>query len=91
MADTTVKQWDWLINIDAKGVFLGMKSVIPQMADYAANKYQAPKDQLEDSYHPMARLGKTAEIARAALFLAFYEASFITGVELPVEGGYMAQ
>jgi NAD(P)-dependent dehydrogenase (short-subunit alcohol dehydrogenase family) len=41
--------------------------------------------------HPMARLGKPEEVARAILFLASEEASFITGVVLPVDGGYLAQ
>ncbi|MBP37901.1 MAG: SDR family oxidoreductase [Dehalococcoidia bacterium] len=43
------------------------------------------------SLHPMGRLGKPAEIANAALFLASDEASFITGANLPVDGGYTAQ
>jgi NAD(P)-dependent dehydrogenase (short-subunit alcohol dehydrogenase family) len=41
--------------------------------------------------HPMGRLGRPEEIARAALFLASSEASFITGACLPVDGGYTAQ
>lgn len=45
---------------------------------------------LEDA-HPMGRLARPEEIARAALFLASDEASFITGVCLPVDGGYTAQ
>ncbi|MFA3919928.1 SDR family NAD(P)-dependent oxidoreductase [Ruegeria hyattellae] len=39
---------------------------------------------------PMARLGKPIEIARPVLFLASDDASFITGAELVVDGGYTA-
>lgn len=41
--------------------------------------------------HPMARLGRPAEVAQAILFLASDDASFITGAVLPVDGGYLAQ
>ncbi|WP_354638966.1 SDR family NAD(P)-dependent oxidoreductase [Kitasatospora camelliae] len=41
--------------------------------------------------HPMGRLGEPSEVARAILFLASDEASFITGAVLPVDGGYLAQ
>jgi len=36
---------------------------------------------------PMGRLGKPEEVANAAYFLVSEEASFITGVVLPVDGG----
>ena len=41
--------------------------------------------------HPMGRLGEADEIAKAALFLASDDASFITGANLAVDGGYTAQ
>jgi NAD(P)-dependent dehydrogenase (short-subunit alcohol dehydrogenase family) len=40
---------------------------------------------------PMGREGKIEEVANANLFLASDEASYITGIELPVDGGYLAQ
>jgi len=36
---------------------------------------------------PMGRMGKTEEIAKAALFLASDDSSFVTGIELFVDGG----
>ena len=40
---------------------------------------------------PLGRLGQPDEVARAALFLASDDASFITGACLPVDGGYTSQ
>jgi NAD(P)-dependent dehydrogenase (short-subunit alcohol dehydrogenase family) len=39
---------------------------------------------------PMKRVGHVDEVARANLFLASDEASYITGAELPVDGGFLA-
>lgn len=39
---------------------------------------------------PMPRLGRPRDVAQAALFLASEEASFMTGVNLMVDGGWMA-
>lgn len=40
---------------------------------------------------PLQRLGKPADIASAALFLASDESSYITGAELVIDGGFSAQ
>jgi NAD(P)-dependent dehydrogenase (short-subunit alcohol dehydrogenase family) len=40
--------------------------------------------------HPMHRFGRAEEVAEAALYLASDAASFTTGIELPVDGGWLA-
>jgi NAD(P)-dependent dehydrogenase (short-subunit alcohol dehydrogenase family) len=40
--------------------------------------------------YPLERFGRVDDVAAAILYLASDEASFITGVALPVDGGYTA-
>jgi NAD(P)-dependent dehydrogenase (short-subunit alcohol dehydrogenase family) len=48
-------------------------------------EYQALADK-----HPMCRLGQPEEIAYGALYLASDESAFVTGIALPIDGGYTA-
>ncbi|GAA3410509.1 SDR family NAD(P)-dependent oxidoreductase [Paenibacillus hodogayensis] len=60
----------------------------PMTADLFAN------DQMKQwflSQTPLPRLGNPEDIANGVLFLASDESSFITGVELPIDGGYYAK
>ena len=40
---------------------------------------------------PLGRMGQPLEVAQGILFLASDESSFVTGTELVVDGGYLAQ
>jgi NAD(P)-dependent dehydrogenase (short-subunit alcohol dehydrogenase family) len=51
-------------------------------ADERANKIAAT---------PLRRIGKPIEVAYGVLFLASDEASFVTGTELVIDGGFIAQ
>lgn len=54
------------------------------MADYS------PARQRFVNHTPMGRFGEPEEIARAALFLACSDSSFITGAVLVVDRGWTA-
>jgi NAD(P)-dependent dehydrogenase (short-subunit alcohol dehydrogenase family) len=53
------------------------------MADPAWRQATLPK-------YPLGRFGRTDDVAAAILYLASDEAAFVTGVALPVDGGYTA-
>ncbi|WP_216851091.1 SDR family NAD(P)-dependent oxidoreductase [Acidisphaera sp. L21] len=40
--------------------------------------------------HPMGRFGRPEEVARSILHLASDDSEFVTGIELPVDGGWLA-
>lgn len=43
------------------------------------------------SLHPIGRLGRSEEIADAVVWLSCAESSFVTGQNIPVDGGFTAQ
>jgi 3alpha(or 20beta)-hydroxysteroid dehydrogenase len=151
--ERTAAEWDQVMAVNAKGVFLGTKHAIPAMRRsgggsivnissvagigqslhqepaYAASKgairiftkvtaSQHAKDKIRcNSVHPgpvdtemfhsafrdreamarrlervpLERMGTVAEIVSAVLYLASDDASYVTGSELVVDGGALAQ
>src|SRR5215472_9466891 len=147
--DTTEEEWDSIVNINQKGVWLGMKAAVPAMrrrgggsiinissiygligsagsaayhgtkgavrlltkaaaVQYAADKIRVnsvhpgvimtpmvdmvPRAELQPiiDMAPMKRGAQPEEVGWCVVFLASDEASFVTGAELVVDGGYTA-
>lgn len=66
--------------------------MFPQFFDPNASKEVAAEAQAKViASIPLARMGQAVEVANAALWLASDEASFVTGVALPVDGGFTAR
>jgi NAD(P)-dependent dehydrogenase (short-subunit alcohol dehydrogenase family) len=59
-------------------------------ANLAAGNDRDARTALFRARHPMNRFGRPEEVAAAVLFLASDEASYMTGVCLPVDGGRLA-
>lgn len=56
--------------------------------DKAAGGDRAKYDPIWGQFHMLGRMGHPVEIAGPVLFLLSDDASFITGTDLPVDGGY---
>ena len=60
----------------------------PMASDMIENQPEAMKEFMRDQ--PIGRVGRADEIAAAALWLCSPGASFVHGVALPVDGGFVA-
>lgn len=48
-------------------------------------------EQIIKALHPLGRMGNVKEVADGVIYLASDESSFVTGTELVIDGGYLAQ
>jgi len=64
--------------------------IMPAMRTSGLTADPVHRQKTLDAYVPMKRAGEAIEVARAVVFLASDDASYITGAELPVDGGYLA-
>lgn len=69
----------------------GLQSALRAMANTGGDEARAAARQAMLKATPIGRLGKPEDIANGVLFLASSDASFITGTELVIDGGVLAQ
>lgn len=67
-----------------------VNSVHPGYMPAMLNGTNAGKRESKIAMTPLRRLGKPIEVAYGVLFLASDEASFVTGAELVIDGGFIA-
>jgi NAD(P)-dependent dehydrogenase (short-subunit alcohol dehydrogenase family) len=83
----------WTAEFAAQGIRVNMLSPGPTETPILEGQFGEDTDAMRERFKsmiPMGRLGKPEEIAAAAVFLASDESSFITGIDLPVDGGTVA-
>ena len=83
----------WTAEFASKGIRANMISPGPVETPILERQFGENTEAMREQFKsriPMRRLGRPEEIAAAAVFLASDESSFITGIDLPVDGGVVA-
>jgi NAD(P)-dependent dehydrogenase (short-subunit alcohol dehydrogenase family) len=68
-----------------------VNAVCPSATRTGMLELNVQMEQIWNERHPLGHIAQPEEIARAMLWLASEEASFVTGAVLPVDGGYCSQ
>jgi NAD(P)-dependent dehydrogenase (short-subunit alcohol dehydrogenase family) len=80
----------WTAEFASKGIRANMISPGPVETPILEGQFGDNTDAVKERFKamvPMGRIGKPEEIASAAVFLASDESSYVTGIDLPVDGG----
>ena len=83
----------WTAEFAGKGIRVNVISPGPTETPILEGQFGENTDAVKERFRamvPMGRIGKPEEIASAALFLASDESSYISGIDLPVDGGLVA-
>ena len=91
-AKSAVRNMTKNVALEFVGDGIRCNSVHPGYIVTPLTEVQAPEvNQLMIDTTPMRRPGQPIEVAYGTLFLASDEASYVTGIELVIDGGYLAQ
>jgi NAD(P)-dependent dehydrogenase (short-subunit alcohol dehydrogenase family) len=83
----------WTAEFAGKGIRANVISPGPVETPILEGQFGENTDAVKERFKamvPMGRIGKPEEIASAAVFLASEESSYISGIDLPVDGGLVA-
>lgn len=94
---TSKETYDKVVAITQTSVFLGTEAAAEELKKRKGSVVntlsilgETDRQMLADAA-PMKRVGQPEEVAAAILFLFSEDASFITGAEFVVDGGFLAQ
>jgi NAD(P)-dependent dehydrogenase (short-subunit alcohol dehydrogenase family) len=83
----------WTAEFASKGIRTNMISPGPIETPILEGQFGENTDAMREQFKtmvPMGRIGKPEEIAAAVVFLASDESSYVSGIDLPVDGGIAA-